>query len=51
MPRLRHSSTNGPGIHRMRAGRGFWYRTEDGERVTDPVLLDRIEPGHPARLE
>ena len=43
MPRLRHSSTNGPGIHRVRAGRGFWYRTDDGERVTDPELLDRIE--------
>jgi len=43
MPRLRHSSTSGPGIHRIRAGRGFWYRDERGERITDPVLIDRIE--------
>jgi DNA topoisomerase-1 len=27
----------------MKAGRGFWYRDEAGERVTDPVLLDRID--------
>src|SRR6187402_3895425 len=42
MPRLRRSDSSGPGIHRVKAGSGFWYRDEAGERVDDPVLLDRI---------
>ena len=43
MPRLRRSDSSGPGIHRVKAGTGFWYRDDDGERVDDPVLLDRID--------
>jgi DNA topoisomerase-1 len=43
MPRLRRSNSSGPGIHRMRAGRGFWYRDERGERIDDPLLLDRVD--------
>ena len=27
----------------MKAGRGFWYRDEHGERLDDPLLLDRID--------
>jgi DNA topoisomerase I len=42
MPRLRRSDSAGPGIHRVKAGRGFSYRAADGERVHDPELLDRI---------
>jgi DNA topoisomerase-1 len=42
MPRLRRSDSSGPGIRRVRAGRGFWYRDEHGGRVDDPELLDRI---------
>jgi len=43
MPRLRRSATSGPGIHRVRSGRGFGYRDADGEPVRDPELLRRIE--------
>lgn len=42
MARLRRSDSGGPGIHRLKAGRGFWYRDARGDRVEDPVLLDRI---------
>ena len=40
--RLRRSDCSGPGIRRRRAGRGFWYFDEDGERVDDPEVLTRI---------
>ncbi|MGN6325868.1 DNA topoisomerase IB [Pseudolysinimonas sp.] len=43
MPRLRRSNSSGPGVHRVKAGRGFFYRDDRGERVDDPVLLDRID--------
>jgi DNA topoisomerase IB len=33
---------NGPGISRRRAGRGFTYRDEDGTKVDDPDVLERI---------
>ena len=42
MPRLRRSDSSGPGIHRVKAGTGFWYRDEAGDRVDDPVMLDRV---------
>src|SRR3954470_21436628 len=42
MPRLRRSDSAGPGIRRVKAGRGFWYRDADGARVDDPELLDRV---------
>ena len=41
MPRLRTVSPSGPGIVRRRQGRGFSY-LQDGERVVDPLVLDRI---------
>ena len=31
-----------PGIRRVRAGRGFSYRTPEGDRVTDDATLSRI---------
>lgn len=33
---------NGPGIRRRRAGRGFSYREEDGTRIDDAEVVDRI---------
>jgi DNA topoisomerase I len=33
---------NGPGISRRRAGRGFSYRDEDGTRIDDVDVLERI---------
>jgi len=41
--RLRHSDLRGPGIRRIRRGRGFSYVLPDGSPVTDPELLDRIK--------
>src|SRR5688572_7620635 len=42
MPRLRRSDCSLPGISRRRRGRGFSYIDADGERLTDPDLLERI---------
>jgi DNA topoisomerase IB len=43
MPRLRRVDCSGPGIVRRKAGRGFAYVDEDGRRVTEPEVLDRIK--------
>jgi DNA topoisomerase-1 len=40
--RLRTSSCEGPGFTRVRAGRGFRYRDERGEPLTDTGQLARI---------
>jgi DNA topoisomerase-1 len=40
--RLRRSDSAGPGIKRVRAGKGFIYRDAAGARVADPELLDRV---------
>jgi DNA topoisomerase I len=40
--RLRRSNCAGPGIARRRRGRGFAYFDVDGNRVTDPETLQRI---------
>jgi DNA topoisomerase-1 len=40
--RLRRVDCSGPGIVRRRAGRGFAYFDEDGARVTEPEVLERI---------
>ncbi len=42
MTRLRRSDPHGPGIRRLRRGRGFEYRRADGARVEDPATLDRL---------
>ncbi|WP_068269438.1 DNA topoisomerase IB [Aldersonia kunmingensis] len=39
--RLRRSTPYGPGIRRVRRGRGFSYLTADGERVDDEEILER----------
>lgn len=41
--RLRRSVINGPGIHRVRRGKGFSYHDDDGQTVTEKKTLDRIE--------
>jgi DNA topoisomerase-1 len=40
--RLRRSDCSGPGIARRRAGGAFVYVDEDGERVEEPEVLERI---------
>lgn len=43
MPRLRRSNCSGPGIRRVRRGRGFSYRYDDGSPVSDPQDVERIK--------
>jgi DNA topoisomerase IB len=42
MPRLRRSDCSGPGITRRRAGRGFAYYDENGERIDERDVIERI---------
>jgi DNA topoisomerase-1 len=41
--RLRRSDCSGPGLHRVRRGRGFSYTNANGERLRDPEQLLRIK--------
>lgn len=41
--RLRKSTVGGPGIRRVRRGRGFFYLDNDRDRVDDDEVLARIE--------
>jgi DNA topoisomerase I len=41
-PRLRRSDCAGPGIRRVRHGRGFAYEADGSGRVEDPEVLGRI---------
>ncbi len=43
MPRLRRVNPNGPGLHRVRRGKGFRYVDSAGNPVTDEAHLARIE--------
>ena len=40
---LVYVSDEEPGITRRRSGKGFSYRSPDGERLSDPETLDRIK--------
>src|SRR5690349_16684120 len=40
--RLRRSVVSGPGLHRVRRGRGFSYHDADGKVLTDEAALTRI---------
>ena len=40
--RLRRTDCSGPGIRRIRRGRGFSYVDDDGQRVDEPEALARI---------
>lgn len=39
---LDYGSDAAPGIRRIGAGKGFWYRGPDGRRIEDAETLDRI---------
>jgi DNA topoisomerase I len=39
---VREIDCNGPGMRRRRAGKGFTYLDESGDRITDPDVIDRI---------
>jgi DNA topoisomerase IB len=41
-PRLRRADCSGPGIRRRRHGRGFTYYDDDGNRIDDPEVVQRI---------
>lgn len=41
--RLRRSDVHGPGVRRVRRGRGFSYQRPDGSPVTDEATLQRIK--------
>ncbi|HWL36697.1 MAG TPA: DNA topoisomerase IB [Frankiaceae bacterium] len=43
MPRLRRVDCSTPGLRRRRAGRGFVYLDQNGNRVTDADTLRRID--------
>jgi DNA topoisomerase-1 len=40
--RLRRADCSGPGLHRVRRGRGFSYVDAGGRRIDDPEVLRRI---------
>jgi DNA topoisomerase IB len=42
MPRTRRVDCSGPGLRRVRRGRGFSYHEEDGTRIGDPAVVERI---------
>jgi len=42
VPRLRRADCSGPGIRRRGRGTGFEYLDEDGARIEDPAVLERI---------
>jgi DNA topoisomerase I len=40
--RLRRVDCSGPGIRRRRRGKGFEYLDDDGNRITEPSVIERI---------
>ena len=40
--RLKRADCSGPGIRRRRRGKGFEYIDEDGRRVSEPSVIERI---------
>ena len=42
MARLKRVDCSGPGITRKRRGRGFEYFDEDGRKITEPSVIERI---------
>jgi DNA topoisomerase I len=42
MPRLKRADCGSPGLTRRRRGKGFEYLDEEGRRIDDPELLQRI---------
>ena len=42
MARLRRADCSGPGIRRRRRGKGFEYLDDEGRRITEPSMIERI---------
>jgi DNA topoisomerase IB len=42
MPRLRRTDCGGPGFRRRRRGKGFEYLDEEGARIADAEVIERI---------
>jgi DNA topoisomerase I len=42
MARIKRVDCSGPGIRRRRRGKGFEYLDEDGNRITEPTVIERI---------
>ena len=42
MPRLKRVHCDGPGFTRRRRGKGFEYIDENGRRITDPAVVERV---------
>jgi DNA topoisomerase IB len=42
MARLKRADCSGPGLARRRRGKGFEYLDEEGRRISDPDVLERI---------
>src|SRR5947209_1375016 len=42
MPRLKRADCGGPGLTRRRRGKGFEYLDEEGHRISDAEVLERI---------
>ncbi|HEX6714370.1 MAG TPA: hypothetical protein VF066_13340 [Thermoleophilaceae bacterium] len=42
MARLKRSDCGGPGLTRRRRGKGFEYLDEEGDRIDEPEVLERI---------
>jgi DNA topoisomerase I len=40
--RLRRSDCSGPGLRRVKRGRGFTYLDEHGGKITEPEVIDRL---------
>src|SRR3954453_14919755 len=43
MARLKRADCSGPGLARRRRGKGFQYLDEEGRRISDPEILERID--------
>jgi DNA topoisomerase IB len=43
MARLKRTDCSGPGIRRRRRGKGFEYLDDEGRRITEPSVLQRIQ--------
>jgi DNA topoisomerase I len=43
LPRTRKSDPSGPGYSRVRRGKGFSYRDEGGESISDEATIERIK--------
>ena len=43
MARLKKADCSGPGIRRRKRGKGFEYVDDDGRRITEPSVLQRIQ--------